>query len=212
MTAGDRQIAGDERRAWNSVIAEIGSAYAGSTLDNFGLHGESQHRASQQRALERIRAYCDTMPTCIAMAHPVLFFGTCGTGKDHLMVGMIRRAIQAGCHSVRWADAVEMFGEFKDAITQTIPLGEVFSAYVAPQLLVISDSLPVNAPLREFEQEILFRIINSRRRRLRATWMNVNVSSREEAAAKIGEKILSRMEQDGLVLKMQWPDYRRTAK
>lgn len=211
MTPGERQRVGDERRAWNGVIAEIGSAYAGATLENFQLHGSSQDRDLQGRSLNRVREYCQTMPTCLNLAHPALFFGSCGTGKDHLMVGMIRHAIASGVYSIKWVDAVEMFGEFKDAISQNIPLGEVFKLYTEPQLLVISDSLPVNEPLREFEQEILFRIVNGRRRRLKANWMNLNVATRDEAVSKLGEKILSRFEQDALVLKMQWPDYRRFA-
>lgn len=161
--------------------------------------------------MARIKAFCELMPNCVNMAHPVMFFGSCGTGKDHLMVGMIRAAIASGVYSIKWVDAIEMFGEFKDAVSQGIPLGDVFKSYVQPQLLIVSDGLPVNEPLREFEQEVLFRIINSRKRRTRASWMNLNAATREEATAKLGGKILSRFDQNAMVLKMQWQDYRRFA-
>ncbi len=201
-----------ERQTWSDLIRAIGSRYAGATVNSFERHGTDADRQRQDAALNQVNEFCADMRHNIERGRNVVFSGTCGTGKDHLQVGMLRHAIAAGCFSIGWVSAVEMFGNLKDALSGSITAGEVIGDLYRPTLLVISDVLPINEPLSKYEAEMLFRLVDTRSRRQRPTWVSVNVETREEAVEKIGAKILSRLEQDSLVLRMQWCDYRRKAR
>lgn len=189
-----------------------GPRYAGATIDSFELHGDNAQQERQRATIARIRDYVASIRRNIAQGRGVLLSGTCGAGKDHLMIGMIREAINAGCHDVLWLSAVDMFGDAKDALRTSVPMREHLEMWTRPELLVISDLLPMNQALTAFEGEILFRLIETRTRRCRSTWANFNIGNRQDAVDKIGEKILSRLEQNALVLNLQWSDYRRLAK
>lgn len=208
LSTGERVMR--ERMAWRDVIAQIGKAYAGATIDNFQFHGSPEFQRRQKLVLDQVRQFCARMNQNVANGCNVLFSGACGTGKDHLMVGMIREAIKAGCYELSWVSACEMFGDLRDAIgAKSVTQGEAIGDLYRPKLLIISDLLPINLPLTPYEAEMLFRLIDARHRRLKATWVTCNVATREEAVEKIGAKILSRLDDDALKLNFQWDDYRR---
>ena len=192
-----------------AVRSEAGPRYATATIDSFELHGEPGQQVRQAAVIGQIREYVQHIGRNIDKGHGVLMSGTCGAGKDHLMIGMVREAIRAGCYDVMWLSAADMFGDAKDALRTSVSMREFLDAWGKPELLVVSDLVPMNQPLTPFEGELLFRLVETRARRLKATWVNFNIGSRQEAVDKIGEKILSRLEQDALVLNLQWSDYRR---
>lgn len=208
----DGELVRLEREAWRGVIDAAGRQYAAATLDNFQFHGTDEHQGRQRAALTAIRGFCDGFPDAVTEGRGVVLYGPCGTGKDHLMIGMLREAIRLGCHSVKWVDAAEMFGDFKDALGAQQNVGELLRELVRPQLLAISDLVPGSEALTPFEADILFRLLNARGRRLKATWVNANVTDSQEMAAKIPAKCLSRIDFKSLPIPMHWPDYRPIAK
>ncbi len=199
-------------------MADAGRRYIQATLESFELHGTDAEQRLQSDVMQSIQRFCDTMPSCVNDGRNAFFIGTVGAGKDHLMIGMLRKLVASGFCSqftedptaaVKWASATEMFGELMDAIGSN-SVGEVIARYVRPQLLVISDVLPSNEALKEFPIDCLFRIVDARQRRMKATWVNANVADDADAVAKISAKIVSRLRQDALCLRMTWADYRRT--
>lgn len=203
-----RQSAGEARRVWKDIMSQAGSRYANATLDSFRLHGTAEEQQRQESTLSHIRQFCESMPGCVQMGRNVVFLGTVGTGKDHLMIGMLREAVEACCFDIKWADTSEMFGQFKDAVGDRGGIADLMESYTKPQLLVLSDLLPVNEALTPFESEILFRLVHSRQRRLKATWVNANVLNLDDLVKLVGEKIVSRLKQGSLTLRMQWSDFR----
>ena len=185
-----------------------GKLYAGATLQSFKLHGTYEEQRRQRVVLDRLKDYCDGIGRHIDNGHNVIFTGSCGTGKDHLMVGMVREAIKAGCYEIQYATAYEIYDSLREAIRGNTSQAEVLGDLYRPKLLIISDVLPMNNALTDYEGEMLFRLLDTRHRRLKATWVNINVKSRAEAVAKIGEKILDRLEADGFTLTFEWADYR----
>lgn len=203
--------AGDARQAWAAVSRECGRQYATATLENFVLHGTEAEQATQRSCLLAIREVCDSFPQTIQNGRNVVLLGPCGTGKDHLMIGMVREAIKAGCCDIGWVDAAEMFGTLKDALAAGQLVGEYLREWIRPQLLVISDLIPGGDALTPFETDVLFRLLNARGRRLKATWVNANVMDRKEAGEKMSAKCLSRLGFHAFVARTTWSDYRAKA-
>lgn len=199
----------EKRSCWRSVLREAGRQFATATLESFRLHGTATEQAAQEFVLKRIREYCGNIGQTVASGGNVVLVGPCGTGKDHLVIAMLRKVIEAGCIDLLWVDAAEMFGQFKDAISIGRDITELITRLVAPQSLVISDLVPGSEALTQFEADILFRVLNSRWRHDRATWANANVTSREELETKIPKKCVSRLFDGAFTLRTQWSDYRK---
>lgn len=193
-------------------MANCGRQYATATLDSFRLHGSEDDQKRQADVLASIRRFCEGIGSSVGSGQCVLMLGPCGTGKDHLMIGMIREAIAAGVRDILWVDAAELFSQFKDAIAAQQNVGELRQSLVSPELLVISDMIPGSDPLTGFEADILFQCLNARGRRLKPTWVNANVANAAEMATKIPEKCVSRLDLNRFVVRTQWADFRRTAK
>ena len=71
----------------------VGPRYADATLDNYTTDTESQ-----ESALRSILAYADDMKhEVMDLGTNIVLFGSTGTGKDHLLIGLARRAIGHLC-------------------------------------------------------------------------------------------------------------------
>jgi DNA replication protein DnaC len=197
------------RQAWDAVKREAGRQYAGATFDSFRCYGTDAEQQDQRAFVDDLKLHCSTFPQSIDNGGNVVLLGPCGTGKDHLMIGMVREAIRSGCHDVGWVDAAEMFGTLKDALAAGQIVGDYLREWIKPQLLVISDLIPGGDALTPFETDILFRLLNARGRRLKATWVNANVQSREEASQKMSAKCLSRLGFRAFVARTTWSDFRK---
>ena len=70
-----------------------------------------------------------------------MLYGPCGTGKDHLLIGLAKEAIIRFGTPIRWANAQEVFQSFRDAISAHVSESEI----VATRLLPHSDeTLTIN--------------------------------------------------------------------
>jgi DNA replication protein DnaC len=78
-----------------------------------------------------------------------------------------------------------------------------------PNVLAISDPTPPLGELSDYQRSMLFRVVDRRYRDLRPTWVTINAADSAEAERKIAPNIIDRLAHGALVLRCNWPSYRR---
>ncbi len=194
----------DKRMRWLRELAdERGKRYADCRLENFEVTHDKQ-----RDALRTIVDFCTSIEEKIKQGRGVVLFGSKGTGKDHLMMGIAWHCIRVG-FNVEWVNGADMRGDVRDSTKSDDRERDYVKQLLAPKVLWISDPLPVTGPLSDAQQDRLFRIIDGRYSRMKPTLVTVNVASRQELEARIGAQTADRLCDDSLAVFCDWPSYRK---
>lgn len=191
---------------WSSLVAVRGKRYQACRIGNF----ETKHE-SQRLAVERLGLFANVMGDMIDQGRGVLLFGSKGTGKDHLAMGLAFAAVSVG-RRVHWLNGADMRGDVRDSTKMDDLERDYVSVLVRPDVLWISDPLPVSGALTDAQQDRLFRVLDARYSRMKPTWVTVNVSSREELELRIGPQNADRLRDGSLAVFCDWPSYRDVLK
>ena len=181
----------------------VGPRYEDCSLENF----VTSH-AMQKKVLSVLVAYASVVASRVQAGAGLIFFGPSGTGKDHLLVAVAKRAIDADV-SVLWRNGRELFGRFRDAMDSDESEGGLLSPLMEPDVLAISDPLPPSGPLTSYQQDTLYRIVDARYRQRRAVWMTLNVRDGQEADDRIGVAIVDRLRHGAIAISCNWPTFRK---
>ncbi len=201
-----RQYMAKKRIARNhEAFAEaIGPRYVACSLTNF-----EAGRAEQKTALTAVKAFAEKVGEHVERGNGLLLFGPAGTGKDHLLCGAAREAIERG-HWVRWVNGRDLFGQFRDRMDNgDSSEGRQVADLVAVEILAISDPLPPYGALSSYQADLLFRVIDARYRAMRPTWATLNVTGGTEADQRMGAQIVDRLRHDAVAIHCDWPSYRK---
>jgi DNA replication protein DnaC len=183
---------------------QLGARYRNSTLDNYQVTTEGQ-----RAALNALHKYADDMVEAGRAGRGIILFGPAGTGKDHLLAGIGRLAIQRHAVPVRWIRGTDIFSQCRAAIRGDEGDDKVVADLSKVTVLIISDPLPPMGALTEYQGDTLYRIIDNRYRELRPTWISVNVASGAEADQRMGAQVFDRLKHEALAIYCDWPSYRR---
>lgn len=186
---------------------ELGSRYAGCTLDGFIFSGESADRQKQERVVAQLTAYRDTFQKRVTEGSGVFLFGPAGCGKDHLLAALMLDAVRVG-YSVKWFNGMDVYGEFRDRMDSETSEKRMIGNMAKPDILALSDPIPPKGDVTDFQRSQLFRVIDRRYRDCKPTWITANVSSREEADQRFGVQLVDRLTDGALCLPCNWPSYR----
>jgi len=210
---------------WKSLVESRGPRYAKCRLENYVAT-----TPEQQAALTACKEYGADAKTRIAAGENVLFLGPCGTGKDHLMMGLAYHAVK-DFHTCLWIAGASLWLTYRDAIgighvnRHRFRLREFeydeFDAHLGASeaqitdkladvdLLCISDPMPPGGMLTDYQADRLYEIIDRRYSHLRPTFATLNVSSRQEAEKLLGVQVVDRLAHDATVVKCYWSSYRQ---
>ena len=191
--------------AWDNLIASLGARYAETTLANF-----TADRDDQRKAVVALRGYSANIDERIAAGVGIVLFGPSGSGKDHLLSALAKRAV-AMFHSVSWWNGADLFGAMRDRIGEAQSEEAFIRRLESPDVLVLSDPLPPAGPLTDFQATTLYRIVDRRYRMRKPTWVSINVASGEEADRRLGTAITDRLRDGALCLHCKWPSHRMPA-
>jgi len=161
----------------------------------------------QQSVVDLVQQYLIALPDLAKKGKSVLFFGPPGTGKDHLLVAMMKAAVMGGV-DLHWDDGAEMFGKFRDNMRGSESETTMLDRYTRPTILAISDPSPPFGGLTSYQASMFFRIVDRRYRDMKPTWITINVADRAEAEERIGASIVDRLGHDALALPCNWPSFR----
>lgn len=207
--AQDARLANERRgqlaSAWGQLIGKVGKRYESCTLANYDANGELQ-----QKAYLDVAAYASNIKAEIANGAGMVLFGPPGTGKDHLAVAVMRRAIAEGvkCEAI---DGQMLFQAARDIIGTNQNEKSLLKPYLVSGLLLISDPLPPieTAGPKEYQLTLLWRIIDQRYREKRPTIVTVNVKDRAELDRRLAPNIIDRLIDGSLVVPCKWQSYRK---
>lgn len=200
----------EKQRAWDSYVAKRGERYTKCRLENFDCDGPKQ-----ETAMSEINSYCETITARIKAGQNIVLFGPSGTGKDHLLTGLVFKAISAieqgstSNFSCEWSDGPSLFAAVRDEIGKN-SRHSIVDDLAKCWLLVISDLVPPSAKLTDFQSEVVYRIIDSRYSRMATTFFSINVRNRQELDAALGIAVADRLIDGALTISCDWPSYRKS--
>jgi DNA replication protein DnaC len=188
------------------LLARIGARYQAATLDSY------QTPTNDQRvALGKMRNYAEKLSEEITAGHGILLFGSTGTGKDHLLIGLSKIAISKG-FSLQWVNGVDLHAKMRDAIQRDESESNILKAYSTARVLVLSDPLPPSGVLTDYQAATLYRLVDVRYRNLLPVWCSLNVSDVDEARRRLGAATTDRLRDGSLAIECKWPSYRKARK
>jgi DNA replication protein DnaC len=189
---------------WQTFASGRGTRYADCRLGSFETATEPQ-----KTAVAQLLTYCENARDNILQGAGIVLYGPRGTGKDHLAMAVARAVIMAG-GEVTWRNGMDLYGDIRDAMGED---GQTESSIIAklvrPDLLYLSDPLPVVGPLTSHQMNMLFRILDGRYSRRRATLCTVNVASGTELDERMGPQNADRLKDGALAIYCNWSSYRR---
>ncbi len=195
--------------------------YQHCELDNFETQPPGRApSAALFQALGKARSFVENY-TLRGRRAGLIFMGSCGTGKTHLAVGILRLLIQDYAVEGRFVDHRELLKSIQATFDPLNPLSE--AALLEPLLqteLLVMDDLGVGRST-EWAQETLHYLLNHRYAHNLTTLITTNLE--EEPARKpgmdliadrsltqmIGERLRSRLYEMCEPVEMRGEDFRR---
>ena len=195
-----------EREEWlRSLQGGLGKRYAAATLGNF-----QADTREQKAVVEALQDYAANLSAEVEAGNGLVLYGPSGTGKDHLLAGLAKVAIVQHGRQVRWQGGLDLYGELRDRMDRQCETeGALVRHLVYPAILILSDPLPPSGPLTQFQAATLLRVLDSRYRKLRVTWVSLNVASGAEADERLGSPLVDRLRHGSLMCCCNWPSFRR---
>lgn len=191
-------------------LKRVGRRYAQATVDNFEV-GSDQESSRRMEALSRIEKFQANMMTHIKDGGSVVLAGPPGTGKDHLMVALLREAIRKGA-SVQWTNGQELFRQFRDQIDTNKTEASFVASFSKADILAISDPVPPKGEASSYAAHMLYQIIDARYRDMKSVWVTANVATRSEGIETLTAPIFDRLLDNSFTVFCNWPSYRSTRK
>lgn len=193
---------------FNKLANDLGSRYS---FDRTRLECFEVYHAAQRTVLDQLQRLAAGLPARVQSGEGIVFLGTVGAGKDHLMAAMLYLAAGLGV-PCRWVNGQEVFGQFRDRIDTGQRDEDAFRELCAPQVLGISDPiLPVGNP-SAWDVGNLYRLLDRRYRAVKSTWVAVNALTVEDADARLSEPVFDRLREGAEIVKCFWPSYRERSK
>lgn len=202
--ARDRDITKKKRYdLWQAVCGQRGRRYASCTLENYTTAGEAQ-----EEALRAVSGYANNVDENVQDGKNVVLVGPVGTGKDHLMMAIAKVATVEFGLSVTWENGVDLFAGMRDLIGSNGSEIDFANKLIWPNILAISDPLPPQGELTDFQASLLFRVIDGRYSEMKPTWVTLNVKDPADAARRLTPQIHDRLRHDALRVSCNWESYR----
>lgn len=198
-----------KNKRWLEILKQVGDRHKDCRLTNYLLNSDPDYAQRQTEALGRLSAYCGDIPSLLKTGNGLIIYGPCGTGKDHLVVGAIYRAIDAGVDAM-FVNGVRLARKISETIgaDAKTDLVDVVKKYAAPDILAISDILLPSGNLSGYHKDALYQIINERYKNLKPTWLTANAHNKEQMDAALSPQVVSRLAHGALTINCEWPDWR----
>lgn len=203
----DRESQISRKANWTAIEKRIGKRYSRCTFDSYVAE-----TPRQREALEAVRKHAFNLPGLIAKGGGgMLLFGSAGTGKDHLAICALRAAVMYHGLTAEAIDGQLLFSKARDVIQSDTREQDFISTFTRPEILLISDPVPIGMSPTEFQQSTLWRIYDARYRDEKPTWTTANVVNRDELERRLGVQLADRMRDQALCLFFDWESHRKPA-
>jgi hypothetical protein len=184
---------------WEKLTAER-SRYAHCALDNF-----QATTPEQQAALERVKRFAEELETHIENGTNVIFYGSCGSGKDHLLFALLRIVVMELSPTV----PIDFFRGCDLAATAKETRGKKLG--VGPRILAISDPVLAGQAAMYYEHQRLHELVDWQYQARLPVWVTVNASTRDEFNAMLTPAVADRLRDAAFALHCDWVSHRQVA-
>jgi DNA replication protein DnaC len=184
--------------------ASIPLGFQECTFENYKLD-EIEHKDQQKHVFNACKFFASNFKLMIENNTHGIFVGYTGCGKSHLACAIIKEVMQQG-----YSGYFVTLSEIVTSITGTwnkfsnLTEAQIIRKLVDLDLLII-DECGVLA--KDFDTSKLFDILNFRYSNKRPTILLTN--SLEDARHKIGDRVISRIEEGDFIQNFNWTDYRK---
>ncbi len=203
----ERERLSRRRERLGEFFASIGKLHAQCRLHNFDAT-----RLDQQAAIAALREYSESMPQRLENAEGIVLYGPVGTGKDHLAVSLAGIAVEKYDQRAMLINVQDWFGSIRDGISEDRAERGLIREIAAPDVLILSDPLPPIGQLSQHMATMLYRAVEQRDCRGKATWVTVNVANDKEADERFGAATWDRLCHRAWKINCSWPSYRKPAR
>lgn len=191
---------------WVHLARIRGKRYVDCRLSNYAAETDLQ-----QQAVKTLRDYCENVAVHIRDGKGVVLFGPRGTGKDHLAMAVSRAAVLASAR-VTWVNGLDFYGDVRDAMgADGDKESTIIDKLARPDLLYLSDPLPITGPLSAHQMNTLFRVLDRRYSERRATLCTVNVANGSELEERMGPQNADRLKDGAIAIFCNWSSHRKVA-
>ncbi len=185
------------------------SARSVQTLDAFALANQEPYQKAQRNVLTGLRKYAEEAAKPGERLRNAILYGPCGTGKDHLAMGLLREVVRVRPVTSAAVLGQDFFAGIRKKIGADRDEAEVIAEFSGPGVLILSDPLPPSGALTEWQAACLFRLVNNRYAKGLPTWITINIRDGNEAVERMGAATWDRLRHDAWVFRCSWPTFRR---
>ncbi len=163
----------------------------------------------QGKAKRAVQWYCENLHANVDEGRCLMLIGNVGTGKTHLACAIVNHAVRLGIEC-RYVTVATICRGVRSTYAKQSEQGEseVIADWADVPLLVVDEVGVQNGG--DFERRIMFEIIDHRYANSLPTIVAGNVEM-DEAIQYLGERVVDRLRDGGLVIPFAWPSRRITA-
>lgn len=186
------------------LLKDVGKRYRDATLRSY-LVGNDKHRAKRQGALDAVMKYLVGAKATILRGVNLILFGTPGTGKDHLAIGLARSCASRGL-SARSISGQELFAAAERARRNGHDAIE--PGLKTCRILVLSDPLPNAVTPTVPEAKLLMQLLDARYRAALPTIVTANAECEQDLRDAIAGPLEDRLFGGAVSIEMKWTSFR----
>ena len=176
------------------LATDAGARYRDCSLENYEVYDKDQ-KAMIARLLK-----------IDSLNRNIMFIGTEGTGKDHLLVTTMKLAAAAG-NVTRLVRFQTLLWTTRNVLTRKKPEADL-RPYLSCVVLGIVDPIPSSTQPSRYNLELLSMIVDERYCAGRPTWITVRANDEEQAMSLLGGAAYDRLRHGAEVYVMKWKSYR----
>ena len=179
--------------------AAIPPSFEHCTFDNYVIYaGETQ-----ARVVNNLRSFAENFAQVKTKNIHGILTGSTGTGKTHLAAAIINELINRGYTAV-FATMSDIVNTIQSTFANKAQSKQsVIKRFIDIDLLIIDEGAVTN---RDFDRNEIFDIINTRYNLKHPTLLITNII--DDLKTKLGDRVISRMQQGKFVQVFNWDDYR----
>lgn len=206
---GDPELDRAKGEQFAYLVDRRGFRYAGCTDKTFLIErcGNQKQRQQASDVISRLDLFIENMPERLKSGSGGLFLcGVPGTGKDHLLMWVMREAIIRYGFSVHWIDGLEFLAMCKGNNFRN--QDDLVEKCTSAQILAISDPVPPRADIGAYDLGLLRRITERRYSLSLSTWITTNLGTIDDAKQLLTSALLGRMLHGSEVFECNWESSR----
>lgn len=191
-------------------IAKIPPKYSRITLKD--IIGRKCNK-EQKEALEKLEKW-GRLVNQKEWPH-LIVIGDKGTGKTEMLSALIASLVRIDI-TCRYTTCCDLLAEIKSTYkSKTVTESSVKDEYMKPHVLIIDEisgpNRDVNETMSDRDQYLIESLVDERYRSEKKTVFAGNIRSMADFIALVGERVASRVQENGVAIVCNWPPYRKWA-